>query len=89
MKQNKKCKRHVKYKRISFAPCNKSIIANTRVDVHRSKNAYHTVSFIYEVYGKNAYHRKFIQNLESVLKIFNEDAYLPLLKLSGHNGAKI
>ena len=29
-------------------------------------------SFIYEVYGKNACHRNFIQNLKSVLKIFNE-----------------
>ena len=29
-------------------------------------------SFIYEVYGKNDYHRTFIQNLKSVLKVFNE-----------------
>ena len=37
---------------------------------HFVKNSYH--SFIYEVYGKNASHRKFIQNLKSVLKVFNE-----------------
>ena len=29
-------------------------------------------NFIYEVYGKNASHTNFIQNLKSVLKIFNE-----------------
>ena len=48
-----------------------------------------TYSFIYEVYGKNAYHRKFIQNLKSVLKVFNEhffgliasfEAFWPLKK---------
>ena len=46
MKQNEKCKRHVKYKRINFAPCNKSIMANTRVDIHRSKKASHTISYM-------------------------------------------
>ena len=43
---------------------------SSRVDVHRRKCL--SYSFIYEVYGKNAHHRKFIQNLKSVLKIFNE-----------------
>ena len=41
-----------------------------RVDVHRRKCL--SNSFIYEVYGKKAYHRTFIENSKSVLKVFNE-----------------
>ena len=40
---------------------------NPRVDVFRKKCL--SYSFTHEIYGKNAYHTKLIQNLKMVLKI--------------------